>query len=92
MLTCLVIFLTSTAMVAGATPDDVDIAIALAGKLDYTNVVQAFESNNLIKELTSNGQPTTLLAPTNSAFTALPKDEVDAIKYSNTDSYVLRVS
>ena len=79
-------------MVAGTTPDEVNISNVLAGKTDYTDVVQAFNSNNLVNELISNGQPLTLLAPTNSAFSALPKDESDVIKYSNTDAYVLRVS
>ena len=92
MLTCLVIFLTSTAMVAKATTDEANVSIVLAGKPDYAYIVQAFESNNLVNELISNGQPLTLLAPTNSAFSALPKASADAIRLSNTDSYVLRVS
>lgn len=79
-------------MVAGTTPDEVNIVNVLGGKTDYTDVVEAFNTNDLVNELISNGQPLTLLAPTNSAFSALPKVEFDAIKYSNTDAYVLRVS
>ena len=73
-------------------PITMNLSVALDGKPSYTKIVQAFVTNNLIQELTSGGEPLTLLAPTNAAFHALPQEEAKSIEKQNTGSYVLRVS
>ena len=90
-LTCLLLVLTVPCVSAVTTPANMNLSIVLDGKPNYSDIVLAFTSNNLIQELISGGQPLTLLAPSNAAFDALPVEQADAIEKSNTGSYVLRV-
>lgn len=57
---------------------DMNIVQIASGNKDFSTLVSLLQKADLVKTLEGNG-PFTVFAPTNEAFAAIPKDQLDAL-------------